>query len=581
MKILGVHPTHTATAALLEDGKILSVISEERLNRIKEYWGLPVKAIDKILSLNSTSPQEIDLVAINGFTTPSAPSDFTRKTFNPYLSGFNAFKKIMPHALMKRNWWVKPAVNVSHTLRKKDEIYQYFERKGIGREKVIFVDHHTCHAYTSFLNPWGQTDDILLLTLDGAGDGYCGTISVVKKGKVVAIDKMNFYNSLGLLYSRLTQYLNMKPISHEYKVMGLAAYSKGKESEKVYRVLREKFMRIDPKNPLRMENLSGAVNWEYLDLFRTYFGTTRFDHLAGGAQKLVEELVHQWVLNCIKKTGIRNVFCTGGVFMNVKANMKLAYEKAIDRLFVFPSCGDESTAIGACYYGYKLLSQKRNTPFKPAKLSHIYFGNETSEEETQAALARYKDKVIARKIKNPNAFVASLLAKGEIVARCSGPMEFGARALGNRSILAHPNKNGVVREINEAIKQRDFWMPFACSMLKERAKDYLVNPHNVDSPFMILSFETTPLAQRELINGMHAYDLTCRPQVVSQEANPDYHAILKTFEKQTGIGGILNTSLNIHGEPVVCTAEDALSTLVRSGLNHLIIDNYYIQKKSA
>ena len=578
MKILGVHPTHTATAVLMEDGRVLSMISEERINRVKEWYGMPKRAIAKVLEINETSPNEIDMVAINGLSAPSNLSDYFNKSFNIQMAGFNAFKAIMPHRVIKNNWWVSPAVNFSNKLRNKKDIYSYFEKLGISKEKIIFIDHHTCHLYTCFMNNEGRTNDMLILTLDAAGDGYCGTVNVVKNSKLATIERINLYNSLGLLYSRITQYLNMKPTSHEYKVMGLAAYSKDKESEKVYNILRTKFMRIDKENPLRMENLSGAVNWEYLKEFEKYFKNTRFDHLAGGVQKLVEELVREWIINCVRKTGIRKVFCAGGVFMNVKANMKLAYEKEIDELFVFPSCGDESTALGAALYAYKMSCNKRGLEFKPARLEDIYFGNDFSEEEIITAIGKYRGKIKAKKVKDVNKFVASLLAKGKIVARCSGKMEFGARALGNRSILAHPSKPMIIREINEAIKQRDFWMPFACTVLDKYEEEYMTNPKKVPDYYMMISFQTKEKAHNHLINGMHQYDLTARPQILKKKHNPDYYEIIEEFRKKTGIGGVLNTSFNIHGEPIVCTPEDAISTLVRSGLKNLIVGDYYITK---
>jgi len=579
MIILGIHPTHTATAALMKDGKLLGMISEERLNRTKEWYGLPKKSVSKLLELNNIAPKDIDFVAINGLTATSNPSDFVNKSFNIQMAGFNLFKTILPHSIVKKNWWVKPVVRMSHKLRNKGEIYNYFRDLGISEDKIRFIDHHTCHLSACFMNPTGVNEDMLILTLDAAGDGCCGSVSVFKDNKLVTIDRMNLYNSLGFLYSRVTQYLNMKPLSHEYKVMGLAAYSKGDESEEVYRTLRKHFMDIDKSNPLRFENLSGAVNWDYLDELDKHFKKTRFDNLAGGIQKLTEELVKEWVLNCVKKTGIKNVFCAGGVFMNVKANMLLAYEDQIDRLFIFPSCGDESCSMGAAMHIYRTECLKSNVPFEPSKLEDIYFGNDIHEKDIIEALERYKSEINFKKIKNINRFAANLLSKGEIISRCSGKMEFGARALGNRSILAHPSKSGVVREINELIKQRDFWMPFACTVLDSSQRAYLINPKGVQSSHMMVSFKTTVKAQEHLINGMHQYDLTARPQILKKSQNPDYYEIITEFKKKTGIGGLLNTSFNIHGEPIVCTPADAISTLLRSGLKHLVVNDYYITKK--
>lgn len=578
MKVLGIYDGHTATAALLEDGKILSVISEERLNRQKEWLGFPQQSIEKVLSINNTTIKDLDLVVICGKLGSTNYEDFMNKTFNPLVAGFNLFKALAPKSVIKSNKWPELIARPAAKFRKTKDIYRFFDYHGFDRDKIVFMDHHLCHAYSTFTNTWGQKDDMLILTLDAAGDGYCGSVNVVKNGELKTIERINVYNSLGLLYSRLTQYLAMKPLSHEYKVMGLAAYTKDEDSQKVYEIFREKFMRIDPKNPLRLENLSGAVTWDYLKKFDKYFKNTRFDHLAGGGQKLVEELITQWISNAIQATGIKNVFCSGGVFMNVKANMRMIYKNITERFFVFPSCGDESNAIGACNYGYEKLCKERSVEFEPHKLQGYYFGNEFTEEEIVAAIKKNENEIKAVKVDEVNKLVASILAKGDVLARCSGRMEFGARALGNRSILGHPNKTGITREINDAIKQRDFWMPFACSVLDKYEEDYLVNPTKVPSHYMILSFAGTPKAHEHLINGMHQYDLTVRPQVLKKEHNPDYYEIIEYFHELTGIGGILNTSFNIHGEPIVCTPEDAISTLLRSGLRHLIIGNYHVTK---
>jgi len=579
MKILGIHRGHTATAAYMEDGKIISVISEERLNRIKEWQGFPEMAVKKIFKMNAISPKEIDLIVIGGKIKPTTHSDYIGKKFSVYMGGFNIFRIITPKIIIKNNWWVEPIIKVADLIRNKSVDYKFLENLGISRDKIIFLDHHTAHAYTTLLNFWGQKNNMLILTLDGVGDGYSATVNKIENGKFITIDKTNLYNSLGLLYSRVTQYLNLKPLSHEYKVMGLAAYTKEEDVNSVFERFNKDFMRIDPKNNLRMENLSKAVNHEYLKKFDKYFKNVRFDNFAGGAQKLVEELILQWVKNAVKQTGINEVFCSGGVFMNVKANMRLSYAPEIKKLFVFPSCADESNAIGACNYGYKILCEKNDKEFSLAKLNNLYLGPEYSGREIKIALEKYKSKINFKNIEKINEFIASKLAEGEIVARYSGRMEFGARALGNRSILAHPSKREVIRIINDAIKQRDFWMPFAATILKEREKDYLINPHKVISPFMTYSFHTTDLARKDLINGMHNYDLTCRPQVLEKQDNPDYYEVIKNFEKKTGIGGVLNTSFNIHGEPIVCTPEDALDVFIRSGLKHLVIGKYYITKK--
>jgi carbamoyltransferase len=314
------------------------------------------------------------------------------------------------------------------------------------------------------------------------------------------------------------------------------------------------------------------------DLFPLYLERNlrghRFDAVAGSLQKHTEALLTALVSNAIHVTGVRRVGLAGGVFMNVKANMLVAQMPEVEDLFIFPSCGDESTAIGSAYWAYFHTQGHR-----PAPLLNLYLGPAYDDEVSQFMEVQKRDEKY--QVKKPDCIeerVADLLAQGKVVARFKGRMEWGARALGNRSILAHPSNPDIIRVINEQVKNRDFWMPFAPSILEERAHDYIVNSKNIPAPYMILAFESTELARRELRAAMHPYDYTLRPQIVKQEWNPSYHRLLKAFEERTGIGGILNTSFNLHGEPIVCTPADAFRVFDCSGLEYLAIGEYLIRK---
>jgi len=293
-------------------------------------------------------------------------------------------------------------------------------------------------------------------------------------------------------------------------------------------------------------------------------------------QKFTEAVLLEWVRNCIRETGLHRLALGGGVFMNVKANKLIMELPEVQELFVYPSCGDETNAIGAAYSVY---AEKAGTA-KMTPLQDLYWGPEFSDEEVEQALRRFRFRTPVRYGRDVpiEPRVARLLAGGNIVARYKGREEFGARSLGNRSILADPRNTNVVREINEAIKARDFWMPFCPSVLAERSADYLVNPKGVRAPYMILSFDTTG-GGSELRAGIHPFDRTARPQEVSAEWNPDYHALIKEFERLTGVGAVLNTSFNLHGFPIVSRPEDALDVLDRSGLRHLAIGNWLVSKE--
>ena len=268
--------------------------------------------------------------------------------------------------------------------------------------------------------------------------------------------------------------------------------------------------------------------------------------------------------------------------MNVKAMMEVAKLDELDEIFVCPSPSDESLAMGACYVVAhdKCLREGLDPRQVLHPLKNAYLGPDLDLAETQQLIEELAKggHYVIRENASP-VYIATILAAGKIVGRCAGRSEFGARALGNRSILADPRNIDAVKKINEKIKSRDFWMPFAPSVLEERAADYLINPKHLLAPYMTVAFETTPLAHRDLRAGLHQADLTCRPQLVSRIANPQYHILISEFERLTGVGGLLNTSFNIHGEPIIQSAADALDVLERSGLDALILGEYLIEKK--
>jgi carbamoyltransferase len=305
------------------------------------------------------------------------------------------------------------------------------------------------------------------------------------------------------------------------------------------------------------------------------FEGKRFDWIAGGLQRFTETVLTQWVRNCIRATGIGRIVLGGGIFMNVKANKLIMELPEVTDLFVYPSCGDETNAMGAAYCVY---AQKAGfAGIKP--LREVYFGPRHANEEVERALRAYRFQSAVKFTKLPNIerSIAELLAAGQVVARHCGREEFGARALGNRSILANPKDTHSIRVINEAIKSRDFWMPFAASILAERASDYVVNPKSIKSPYMILTFDTTDRFP-DIAAGTHPYDHTVRPQIVEQSWNPRYHSLIKEFADITGVGGVLNTSFNLHGFPIASSPADSLDVFDRSGLRNLAIEDWLVQK---
>ena len=372
--------------------------------------------------------------------------------------------------------------------------------------------------------------------------------------------------------------MGMTPLEHEYKIMGLAPYSG--QSPDTARVCK-KFSAL-----FEFDKKTKGLTWKrapgvppvyapryFIDhvIYRE-----RFDWIAAGLQMFMEEFLRTWVTNCIRETGICKVALGGGVFMNVKANQIIHEIPELDDLFIFPSCGDESNAIGSAYCAFV-----EKNGHAPEPLQAIYFGRPITNEGVDRDLKAFKmqGKVQVSFRENIEKDVAALLADRQIVGRVKGKMEFGARALGNRSILANPSDPKAVRVINEIIKCRDFWMPFAPSVLAESSEKYFIKPKPFSSPYMMMTFNTVPQMHDRIIGALHPCDFTARPQEVTQDWNPDYYRLLKSYEDLTGESVVLNTSYNLHGYPIVYTPKDALEVFDNSGLRYLALGDYLLTKE--
>ena len=566
--VLGITDGHTAGACLLRNGKIEYAISEERITRIKGDAGYPKLAVEKILQLSHVTPEDIQLVALAGKFSHEKKF-YSREDWVSY----EELKEAKNRGKKKDKSYLQYRLNE----RKKD-IMNHLK---IDERKIFVVEHHLSHAASAYLaSQWIDDDQVLILTCDGSGDGVCATVSIGRNGTITRISETKNNASLGKIYSRITLLLGMKPLEHEYKVMGLAPYADEKGVAKSKRVIdemievRESSLEFNTKSNL-------SANYCY-DFLRTKLENHRFDWIAGGMQQMTEDLLKKWVTNALKNTGCRRVVCAGGVFMNIKANMHISELDLIDEIFIFPSGGDESLSIGAAMYAYSRILADIDQKISLKPLDSVYLGMEFSdseiEDEIKKSIGSDKGFSVHQYSKDSQSHIADLLAEGQIVARFTGRMEWGARSLGNRSILADPSSFEKVRDINLAIKQRDFWMPFAPSIIAEEQDKYIENPKNIEAPYMIMGFHTKKRANTELTSAIHPYDFTARPQLVKMEHNPSYYNLLENFKRHTGIPALLNTSFNLHGYPIVCTPANAINTLKKSGLKHLAIGNYLLCK---
>ncbi len=586
MRILGIHDGHNAAACLFEDGRIRMAIQEERLQRVKNYAGFPAEAINRMLAECNLKLDDIDRFAIVGHEMPDQNTKerrlaLYREVGRPgYLERQKQVQRrqdlydtAVPPRLRRT---IKSALGREITGSGNGRLSQVFEF-GVPEDKIAVIDHHRAHAASAYFGKGLYDRDVLVLTNDGEGDGLCATVSIGREGKLKRIGAVGRSESIGNLFAVTTFLLGMVPLEHEYKLMGMAPYA---DEHRVFEVCAKL------KRLFTFEG-TPAYGWKRAngtpDLFHSYallrdlFEYDRFDTICGGLQRFTEEMLLEWVRNCIRATNIRTLVLSGGVFMNVKLNKAIMELPEVDDLFVFPSCGDETNVFGAAWLlaaddvGYNSIEPIRELYLGPGYDNHAVKSAIDAHHFNQPVAVEHHESI--------EMTVARLLANGEIVARFSGREEFGARALGNRSILADPSNTDVIKEINSMIKCRDFWMPFATSMTDRQAAECLINPKHIPSPYMILTFDTTDRI-RDLKAGAHPYDLTVRPQVDECDWNPRYYHLIEEFERVSGKkGGVLNTSFNLHGHPLVSSPEDALDVFERSGLKHLAIEDYLVSKK--
>jgi carbamoyltransferase len=573
MYTIGIHDGHCASLALMKNDEVIFAIQEERITRIKNSGGFPVLSLKETLKRFNLKISDIDEFIFAGKLSSGIGMEnreaVLKKNYNNfYLKNFWKYKlkkKIIPKLPLRiyakfvekrvKNQRIKQLINL-----------------GINENKIKYVDHHNCHAAAAAYG-WAEKGDFLVITSDSAGDFICGSINIFSNGKLNKIAEVDIGSSVARLYGYFTYYLGMVPNEHEYKVMGMAPYSHtAKESHEIAEYFLSLFEFKDDFILTRKKNIEAT---KFMGKrIESFLKRKRFDHVCSGIQIFIEKIISEWIKKIINKTKINKVALSGGLFMNVKLNQIISNLPEVQDLFVFPSCGDETNVFGALYQNYK-----NTTNITPKKISHFYYGNKYSNEEALLAIKNYEFnncKIKYTKIENIEKKIAELINEKKIVARFKGAMEFGARSLGNRAILADPTTINSVYEINKIIKARDFWMPFAPSIIDQ--DEYLENPKNLNLAYMINAVKFKKKYESVFRGVVHPYDLSCRPQVVLKEHNESYYNLIKIFKSISGYGVILNTSLNLHGLPMVSNPNDSLYVLDNSGLKYLAIEDYLIEK---
>ncbi|MBK8169287.1 MAG: hypothetical protein IPK60_02950 [Sandaracinaceae bacterium] len=560
--VLSLHAGHNSAAAIGDETGLLYAIQEERLTGEKNFWGFPRRSLQWCMDQVGASPSDLISIAYGGKQVLSR--------YHSRADILNGYKRAMTNYGKLRQRVAMPIV-----LRLSPEMNQNVVRRdlasmGLGDVPIVHYDHHFTHAATAYYGLRGDPNEKkLLLTCDGDGDNMCASVRVFGGGEVQTLAETNWANSLGAIYSWVTYMTGFVPLEHEYKLMGMAPYASDKAAEEMAQIFHA-YVGLS-KDGLRFEKKTRQRTNDLSDRLQADLNGKRFDHVCAGLQKFIEDILCEWARNAVRASGVRNVLASGGVFMNVKANKRIAELPEVDSFEAFPSCGDETLPMGALWVELAKHFGDANVP----PLKHFYLGGDLDREDTEASV-----KASGFKYEKPEhmpTLVAELLASGVPVARCAGRMEFGARALGNRSILADPKNQDVVRVINQMVKKRDFWMPFAPMAKRSRQEPYFKNPKDLRSPYMMMTFDTKDNF-KDFIAAVHNADLTCRAQLVEDGQNPEMEAILEAFEAKTGRSVVLNTSFNLHGFPIVRDAEEAIHVFKNSGLTRMQVGEFMLMK---
>lgn len=599
MVILGIHCGHNSSAALMVDGCIVGAVQEERFTKRKNQVAFPVRSIEHLLSAYLASDvSRIEEVAM--FTRDVDPvglalSRYSEFTVCDHIRENNEYWKAVFYegAPNNGNYWRKmfrrgellnqdQGLDVSYmssdtsiadlTRLVSDQLRPGVMHERFGyRGSLITYDHHLCHATYAFYGssiPKARWPESLVLTADSWGDGQNWSAYLVQSDGDLHKVGGGCDHGVARIYRFVTLILGMKPNEHEYKVMGLSGYSRPSKYVAAVENILSEALDFRAGHFVQDKPLKEC----YFDLKNRLEGH-RFDNISAGLQNWATRLTGAWMLHWLRKTNMRGVCFSGGLSMNIKSNGDLLKLPEIAWMSIPASGGDESGSIGACFAS-ALKNKQTITP-----MSHVYLGAiegfMNNEDDWESGVCKAGANPVDYELLtgiNSRA-LAKLLAADVIVSRCVGPMEFGARALGNRSILANPSNPANLKQINDAIKNRDFWMPFTPSILSEEVNRYLVNPKAVVSPFMTIGFATTAQAHTDIPAALHPGDFSARPQFVSKDTNPAFWQLIRDFQSLTGVPVLLNTSLNLHGDPMNASIADASRTLALSALEVLALSS--------
>jgi carbamoyltransferase len=546
---------HDSAACIARDGHILFAVAEERLSRLKHDARFPSLSIEACLAAAGVRADQLDFVCFG---------------WPPAIEALKHDLKCMATGSLPLNYVDLVSTvrrNLNHT-RKQNGKKQFLARFPT-KAQFRFVEHHLAHAISAY--SFSGFDDAAVLVLDGRGAWEASSLWHGRDGRLEHVWTIPWPNSLGLFYAQFTQYLGFQPYSDEWKVMGLAPYGEPGVNLRDFIIPNDNPYKVSTR--LLLDDKPAPLAGITARLGPQREAESEIDpkhkNLAFAVQDACEEAMMTLARAAVAKTGSRNICLAGGVALNSKANGKILSSGIVDRIFVQPAAGDDGVCLGAALAPY--LDNGGKLPMH--KMRHAYLGTENSDEEIEKALTTYK--LRATRVADPAAAAAEMLANGKILGWVQGRMEFGPRALGARSILADPRDSEMNAKVNNAVKFREWWRPFAPSMLAEVAGEYIESA--TDSPFMILTAQVKP-EKRSVIPSVTHVDGSARPQTVERDVNPLYWRLIREFGNRTGVPVVMNTSFNLRGEPIVSTPTDAVRTFFSSGMDALVIGNFVVEK---
>src|SRR6267378_7037001 len=558
MITLGINynKTHDSAACIVRNGEVVFAVAEERLSRIKHDASFPQMAIQACLDFANVRGDQLDEVCF-GWTRAGAGFRHDLKCLA--TGGLPlTYLNVVTTTLYFLSMW-----------HQESGAKRFRELFGKTKARMRFVDHHLAHAISAYA--YSGFEDSAIVVMDGRGAWEATSIWRGSKGCIEHVATIPFPDSLGFFYSEFTEYLGFQRNSDEWKVMGLAPY--GAPGIKLdafiepeatpYRVNHKRLFGDGNGSFSGMTPLLGPARVRESEI------DERHKNIAYAVQDACELAVLSIVRLAVEKTRCRNLCLAGGVALNSKANGKIVASGLVDKIFVQPAASDDGVTLGAALMPY--LDHGGCLPNK--SMRHAYLGPAFDDVAIEGVLRTYKLRY--SRLADPAECAAELLSNGKILGWFQGRMEFGPRALGSRSILADPRDPEMTAKVNNAVKFREWWRPFAPSLKKEAAGEYLESA--TDSPFMILTAQVRP-EKRSVIPAVTHVDGSARPQTVEKEINPLYWRLLDEFGKRTAVPVVMNTSFNLRGEAIVHTPTDAIRTFFSSGMDALVIGSFLVKK---